>query len=256
MPAPAVVAVIVVPAVAWSARTNTAVPAIAVIVGAWATVVDATVMWTTRTAISTLSTGTAVAWAAWTVIARAIVAAVIASISTGTMVAIARVHIAPTMVASVSTGTMVAIARCHISVTGTVVTATRTSVTTTIIAARTVVAVAGDHASFALVRLVARLIDAIVIVVIAVVLRTARVGVGTLVLIAFVVAAMVSSAAVIAATMVATTTRTVIATARRVRRTVVRIAHTLRAATVAWATGCVWASLRCRCSAAVAATWA
>lgn len=149
MPAPAVVAIIVVPAVAWSAWTHTAVPAIAVVVGAWAAVVDASMMRSTRTiawaivaaVVAAMSTARTVIVVAW-----AIVTAVVATVTAArTMVAIAWVHIAATMV-SAMISTVVA-ARVHIA-TRSVVASTRTSVAIAIISTGAVVAVAGSDGAW------------------------------------------------------------------------------------------------------------
>ena len=171
MPTPAIVAVVVVPAVAWSAWTHVAVPAIAVVVGSWTAVVDTSVMRSTRTmvvawtivatmiaavsartvvvgaivaaVVTTVSTARTVVVVAW-----AIVAAVVASVAARTMVAIAWVHIAATMVSAMISSVIAA--RVHIA-TRSVVASTRTSVAIAIISTGAVVAVARSDDAWSLV---------------------------------------------------------------------------------------------------------
>lgn len=149
-PAPAVVAVVVVPAVAWSAWTHIAVPAVAVVVGTWAAVVDASVMRATCGRTVVVSAWTMiVAVSTRTIVAGAIVAAVVA---TGTMVVIAWA-IVVAVVSTVVSATMVAsviATRVHIAARAVVAT-TRTSVAVAIISTRTVVAVARSDGAWSLV---------------------------------------------------------------------------------------------------------
>lgn len=234
-PAPTIVAVIVIPAIVWTTWPDAAMPAIAVVVRSWATVVDATVVWAaartvvawaTAGMIAMSTAGTVIAGAivsaaivaaavstAWTVIAWAIVAtAVVAAMSTA-VIAVAGVYIAA--ISIISAGIRIISSRVIAS--GTVVAARTVIASIAVVASGTAVAtIAGSHGnaigSFAI--LVARLIGW-AIVVIAVVLGAARSGVRTLILVTFVVVAIVASATVITVTMVSTTAWAIVATSGR-----------------------------------------
>ena len=250
-PAPTIVAVIVIPAIVWTTWSDAAMPAIAVVVGSWATVVDATMVWAaTRTVVASATAGIIAMSSARAVIARAIVAAAMSTAGTviaGAIVAAAIVSaavstawtvlawaiVATAVVAAMSTAVIavagVYIAAISIISAGIRIVSSRVIYSGTVVAARTVIAsiavvasgtvvatIAGSHGnaigSFAI--LVARLIGWAV-VVIAVVLGAARSGVRALILVTFVVVAIVASATVITVTMVSTTAWTFVSTRGR-----------------------------------------
>ncbi len=154
MPTPAIVAVVVVPAVAWSAWTHVAVPAIAVVVGSWTTVVDTSVMRSTRTIV--------VAWAivatmiaavsARTVVVGAIVAAVVTTVSTARAVVVIAWAIVVAVVSMIAATMVAAViaARVHVAA-RTVVATTRTSVAIAVISTRAVVSVSRSDGAWPLV---------------------------------------------------------------------------------------------------------